>query len=182
MSRVGKQPIPIPDKVKVAVNDRHVAIEGPKGKLELDVESPIVVGVEEGRILVTRPNDARRNRSLHGLTRALVANMVHGVSEGFEKKLEIQGVGYRAAKQGKALNFQLGYSHPILFDIPQGIEIKVEKTHITVGGIDKRQVGFIAAAIREFRPPEPYKGKGVKYTEERIRRKVGKAAVGTTGG
>ena len=122
MSRVGKQPIPIPDKVKVTVNDRHVAVEGPKGKLELDVESPIVVGVEETQVLVTRPNDARRNRSLHGLTRALIANMVHGVSEGFEKKLEIQGVGYRAAKQGKALNFQLGYSHPILFEPPAGIE------------------------------------------------------------
>jgi large subunit ribosomal protein L6 len=177
MSRVGKKPIPIPDKVKVAVNDRHVAVEGPKGKLELDVASPIEVAVEESQVVVTRPNDARRNRALHGLTRALVANMVQGVSEGFEKKLEIQGVGYRAAKQGKALNFQLGYSHPILFEAPVGVELDVDRNVVTVSGIDKQAVGQVAAQIRALRKPEPYKGKGIRYLGEHVRRKAGKTGI-----
>lgn len=177
MSRVGKKPIPIPDKVKVSIKDRHVAIEGPKGKLELDVESPIVAVVEEGEIVVTRPNDMRRNRALHGLTRALVANMVHGVSEGFEKKLEIQGVGYRAAKQGTALNFQLGYSHPILFEAPAGIVLDVDRSIVTVSGIDKQAVGQVAAQIRALRKPEPYKGKGIRYLGEHVRRKAGKTGI-----
>jgi len=177
MSRVGRKPITIPDKVKVSINDRHVAVEGPKGKLALDVEPPIDVAVEGTEILVSRPNDARRNRALHGLTRALVANLVHGVSEGFEKKLEIQGVGYRAAKQGKALNFQLGYSHPIVFDPPAGIELDVDRNIVTVSGIDKQAVGQVAAQIRALREPEPYKGKGIRYLGEHVRRKAGKTGL-----
>jgi large subunit ribosomal protein L6 len=170
-------PIPIPDKVKVSIKDRHVAVEGPKGKLELDVEDPIAAAVEEGNIVVTRPNDARRNRALHGLTRALIANMVVGVSEGFEKKLEIQGVGYRAAKQGKALNFQLGYSHPILFEPPAGIELDIDRQIVTVSGVDKQAVGQVAAQIRALRKPEPYKGKGIRYLGEHVRRKAGKTGI-----
>ena len=177
MSRVGKKPIPIPDKVKVSIKDRHVTVEGPKGKLEIDIEPVITVVVEENEIVVTRPNDARRSRALHGLTRALIANMAHGVSEGFEKKLEIQGVGYRAAKQGKALNFLLGYSHPILFEPPPGIELDVDRNIVTVAGIDKQAVGQIAAQIRGLRKPEPYKGKGIRYLGEHVRRKAGKTGI-----
>ena len=177
MSRIGKQPIPIPDKVKVSIKDCHVTVEGPKGKLEIDVEPVITVSVEGNEIVVTRPNDSRRNRAFHGLTRALIANMTHGVSEGFEKKLEIQGVGYRASKQGKALNFLLGYSHPILFEPPTGIELDVDRNIVTVAGIDKQAVGQVAAQIRGFRKPEPYKGKGIRYLGEHVRRKAGKTAL-----
>ena len=177
MSRVGKKPIPIPDKVKVSIKDRHVAVEGPKGKLELDVASPITAKKEDNDIIVTRPNDARRNRAFHGLTRALIANMVRGVSEGFEKKLEIQGVGYRAAAQGKALNFQLGYSHPILFEPPEGVDLSVDRSIVTVSGIDKQAVGQVAAQIRGLRKPEPYKGKGIRYVGEHVRRKAGKTGI-----
>lgn len=177
MSRVGKKPIPIPDKVKVSIKDRHIAVEGPKGKLEIDVDPPITVKIEDNEIVVTRPNDARRNRAFHGLTRALIANMVQGVSAGFEKKLEIQGVGYRAAAQGKALSFQLGYSHPILFEPPPGIELAVDHNIVTVSGIDKQAVGQVAAQIRALRKPEPYKGKGIRYVGEYVRRKAGKAGI-----
>jgi len=177
MSRVGKKPIPIPDKVKVSIKDRHVAVEGPKGNLELDVAPPITVKKEDNDIIVTRPNDARRNRAFHGLTRALIANMVRGVSEGFEKKLEIQGVGYRAVAQGKALNFQLGYSHPILFEPPEGVDLSVDRSIVTVSGIDKQAVGQVAAQIRGLRKPEPYKGKGIRYVGEHVRRKAGKTGI-----
>ena len=177
MSRIGKMPIPVPDNVKVAMKDRRLAVEGPKGKLDLDVHPLINVKVEDKKIIVTRPNDARQSRSLHGLTRALIANMVHGVCEGFEKKLELQGVGYRANMQGNALNFQLGYSHPILFEPPEGIELSVDRNIVTVSGNDKQAVGQVAAQIRALRKPEPYKGKGIRYVGERVRRKAGKAGI-----
>ena len=177
MSRIGKQPIPIPDKVKVSIKDRDITVEGPKGKLGLEIDPVITVSVDDNEIVVTRPNDSRRNRAFHGLTRALIANMVRGVSEGFEKKLEIQGVGYRAAKQGAALNFQLGYSHPILFEPPAGIELDVDRNIVTVAGIDKQAVGQIAAQIRALRKPEPYKGKGIRYLGEHVRRKAGKTGI-----
>ncbi len=177
MSRVGRNPIPIPDKVKVSVKGRNVAVEGPKGNLEIDVDPVIGVSVEDGLVLVTRPNDARRNRAFHGLTRALIANMVLGVSQGFEKKLEIQGVGYRATQQGKALNFQLGYSHPIVFEPPAGIELSVDRSIVSVNGIDKQAVGQVAAQIRGLRKPEPYKGKGIRYLGEHVRRKAGKTGI-----
>ena len=177
MSRVGKKPIPIPDGVKVSISGQHVTVEGPKGKLEHDVHPLITVSNDGKELLVTRPNDSRRSRSLHGLTRALVANMVQGVKEGFQKDLEIQGVGYRAAKQGNALNFQLGYSHPILVEPPAGIAFSVERNIVTVSGIDKQVVGEVAAQIRALRKPEPYKGKGIRYVGERVRRKAGKSGV-----
>ena len=177
MSRVGKKPIAIPDKVKASMKDRHLTVEGPKGKLELNVDPLITVDIGNDEITVTRPNDARRSRSFHGLVRALVANMVHGVSEGFEKKLEIRGVGYRAAQQGKALNFQLGYSHPILVEPPEGVELSVDREIVTVSGIDKQAVGQVAAQIRGLRKPEPYKGKGIRYLGEHVRRKAGKTGI-----
>jgi large subunit ribosomal protein L6 len=177
MSRVGKRPIPIPDKVTVAIKGHHIAGEGPKGKLDIDIDPVITAKIEDNEIIVTRPNDARRNRALHGLTRALIANMTQGVSVGFEKKLEMQGVGYRAAAQGKALNFQLGYSHPILFEPPPGIELSVDRNIVTVSGIDKQAVGQVAAQIRGLRKPEPYKGKGIRYVGEYVRRKAGKAGI-----
>ncbi|GAB4351574.1 MAG: 50S ribosomal protein L6 [Candidatus Abyssubacteria bacterium] len=177
MSRVGKNPIPIPKGVKVTKDGQHVTVEGPKGKLEHDVPPTITLSIEDNKIVVTRANDTRRNRSLHGLTRALVANMVHGVNEGFQKSLEIQGVGYRATEQGGALNFQLGYSHPILFEPPPGIKLSVERNIVTVSGVDKQAVGQVAAQIRALRRPEPYKGKGIRYVGERVRRKAGKAGV-----
>lgn len=177
MSRIGKQPIPIPDKVKVSIKDRSITVEGPKGKLGFEIDPVITVNVDGNEIVVTRPNDSRRNRAFHGLTRALIANMVRGVSNGFEKKLEIQGVGYRAAKQGAALNFQLGYSHPIVFEPPAGIELAVDRNIVTVAGIDKQAVGQVAAQIRALRKPEPYKGKGIRYLGEHVRRKAGKTGI-----
>ncbi len=177
MSRVGKRPSPIPDKVTVSIEGRHIAVEGPKGKLEIDIDPVITVKIEDNEIIVTRPNDARRNRALHGLTRALIANMTQGVSVGFEKKLEMQGVGYRAAAEGKALNFRLGYSHPILFEPPPGIELSVDRNIVTVSGADKQAVGQVAAQIRGLRKPEPYKGKGIRYVGEYVRRKAGKAGI-----
>jgi large subunit ribosomal protein L6 len=177
MSRVGKKPIPIPKGITITINKQHVAVSGPKGELQLDVHPNISVKNDDKEIVVARPNNARQNRALHGLTRALIANMVKGVSEGFEKKLEIQGVGYRAAKQGNGLNFQLGYSHPIQVDPPKGIELSVDRNIITVSGIDKQAVGQVAAQIRELRRPEPYKGKGIRYVGERVRRKAGKTGI-----
>ncbi len=177
MSRVGKNPIPIPDGVKVSLEGCHLTVEGPKGKLEYDVSPRISVSIDGDRILVTRSNNLRQSRSLHGLTRALIANMVQGVSQGFEKKLEIQGVGYRATAQGDALNFQLGYSHPILFEPPAGISLAVDRNIVTVSGVDKQLVGEVAAQIRALRKPEPYKGKGIRYVGERVRRKAGKAGI-----
>ena len=175
MSRVGKKPIPIPDKVQVALKEGVVEVKGPKGSLSCPVPPQVVVAEQEGTIVVTPENDVRDDRMMQGLARALIANMVHGVTEGFQKILEIVGVGYRAAIDGKNLVLELGYSHPIRYAIPEGIEIAVEKnTTVTVKGIDKQKVGDVAADIRGFRPPEPYKGKGVRYQDEYVRRKEGK--------
>ena len=180
MSRVAKNPVIIPDNVKVKIHDSEIEVEGTKGRLSFKLNPKISVEVEEGRILVKRVDDSRYSRSMHGLTRTIIANMVHGVSNGFTKALEINGMGYKAQVKGNVLDLTLGYSHPIKFDIPDGIEIKVVKNQITVSGCDKQKVGEIAARIRRFRPPEPYKGKGIKYIGEEIIRKVGK--VGATGG
>ncbi len=177
MSRVGRKPIPIPDRVNISISGQHVTVEGPKGKLEHIVHPRIGVALEAGHVAVTRGDDSRESRSLHGLTRALIANMVHGVKEGFQKSLELQGVGYRATKQGKALSFQLGYSHPIVFDPPPGIELAVDRSIVTVAGIDRQAVGQVAAQIRDLKKPEPYKGKGIRYVGERVRRKAGKAGL-----
>jgi large subunit ribosomal protein L6 len=178
MSRIGKLPVPVPSGVEVTLDDRHVTVKGPKGTLSHTVAAPITVAhAEDGTVTVTRPDDERESRSLHGLTRTLIANMVTGVTEGYEKKLEIVGVGYRVLSKGPTqLEFQLGYSHPIVFDAPEGITFTVEgPTKFGVAGIDKQLVGEVAANIRKLRKPEPYKGKGVRYAGEVVRRKVGKA-------
>jgi large subunit ribosomal protein L6 len=178
MSRIGKLPIPVPSGVEVTLDDSVVTVKGPKGTLSHTVAAPIKVEhVEDGTIAVNRPDDERESRSLHGLTRTLIANMVTGVTEGYEKKLEIVGVGYRVLSKGPTqLEFQLGYSHPIVFDAPEGITFTVDgPTKLGVQGIDKQQVGEVAANIRKLRKPEPYKGKGVRYAGEVVRRKVGKA-------
>ena len=177
MSRIGKLPVPVPSGVDVSVSDALVTVKGPKGTLSHTVAAPITATVSDGEVVVERPDDHRNSKALHGLTRTLIANMVHGVTEGFEKKLEIQGVGYRVLSQGPTkLEFQLGYSHPIVFDAPEGITFTVEgPTKLGVVGIDKQLVGETAANIRKLRKPEPYKGKGVRYAGEHVRRKVGKA-------
>jgi large subunit ribosomal protein L6 len=177
MSRIGRLPIPVPSGVDVAIAGQDVTVKGPKGQLALTVVSPIQVErAEDGTLAVTRPNDERANRSLHGLTRTLIANMVTGVTAGFSKNLEIVGVGYRVQPKGAGLEFALGYSHPIQVDAPEGIAFTVESpTKLTVSGIDKQQVGEVAANIRKLRKPEPYKGKGIRYAGEAVRRKVGKA-------
>lgn len=176
MSRIGRLSIAVPSGVAVKVEDHTVRVKGPKGELALAYASPIAVSVEGAVVTVARPDDAKRSRQLHGLTRTLIANMVDGVTRGFSKQLEIQGVGYRAQMQGKTLGLQLGFSHPVSFAPPQGIEIKVEGTNkIQISGADKQQVGQVAAQIRSIRPPEPYKGKGIRYEGERVRRKLGKA-------
>jgi len=175
MSRIGKRPVPIPAGVKVEIQGQAVKVQGPKGRMELAVHPAIGVQIQDGRVVCSRPSDEKFHKALHGLTRSLVANMVAGVEKGFERRLELVGVGYRASLLGPNLNLALGYSHPILYPIPAGIKIEVkDQTQITVSGVDKQQVGAVAAKIRSFRPPEPYKGKGVKYAEERIRRKAGK--------
>ena len=177
MSRIGKLPIAVPSGVDVAVDERLVTVKGPKGTLSHQVAAPITVEKSDGVIEVKRPDDERISRSLHGLTRTLIANMVTGVTEGYEKKLEIVGVGYRVLSKGPTqLEFQLGYSHNITFNAPEGITFTVEgPTKLGVQGIDKQLVGETAANIRKLRKPEPYKGKGVRYAGEHIRRKVGKA-------
>ena len=177
MSRIGKLPVPVPSGVDVSIDGAVVTVKGPKGTLSHSVAAPIVVEKGEGVLDVKRPDDERESRSLHGLTRTLVNNMVVGVTEGYEKKLEIVGVGYRVLSKGPTqLEFQLGYSHPIIFDAPEGITFAVEgPTKLGVQGIDKQLVGEVAANIRKLRKPEPYKGKGVRYAGEHIRRKVGKA-------
>ena len=178
MSRIGKLPITVPSGVDVAIDDALVTVKGPKGTLSHTVAQPIMVAKSEDGVLeVTRPNDERESRSLHGLTRTLINNMVVGVTDGYEKKLEIVGVGYRVLPKGPTqLEFQLGYSHPIVFDAPEGITFTTEgPTKLGVVGIDKQLVGEVAAKIRKLRKPEPYKGKGVRYSGEHIRRKVGKA-------
>ena len=177
MSRIGKLPITVPSGVDVAVDDRLVTVKGPKETLSHTVAAPITVENGDGALEVKRPNDERESRSLHGLTRSLIHNMVVGVTEGYEKRLEIVGVGYRVLSKGPTqLEFQLGYSHPITFNAPDGITFSVEgTTRLGVQGIDKQLVGEVAANIRKLRKPEPYKGKGVRYSGEHIRRKVGKA-------
>ena len=176
MSRIGKLPVAIPSNVMVEVADSVVRVKGPKGELEQRVLPVVAVKVEGGAVKVERNGDAKEHRSAHGLTRTLVANMLQGVSKGFRKSLEIQGVGYRVAKAGERLNLQLGYSHPVSYEAPKGITFTVEGTNrIHVDGIDKQQVGQVAAEIRDLRPPEPYKGKGIRYEGEFVRKKLGKA-------
>jgi large subunit ribosomal protein L6 len=179
VSRIGKLPIPVPSGVKVEVQGSHVKVEGPKGSLERTLPSQIAIKVEDGTVLCERPTDGSQHRSLHGLTRTLVANMVTGVSDGFTKHLELVGVGYRVQKQGEDLVMNLGYSHPVRYSPPKGISIDVaDPTHFSVTGISKEDVGQVASVLRGYRPPEPYKGKGVMYRGERIRRKAGKAGKG----
>ena len=177
MSRIGLKPIEIPAGVDVKVDGTTVTVKGPKGELTRNVHPNMTVVVEGNEVIVKRPNDEKENKSLHGLTRTLIHNMVLGVTEGFKKNLEVNGVGYRAAKQGKKLTLNLGYSHPVEMEDPEGVETVVEgQNKITVKGIDKEAVGKFAAEIREVRKPEPYKGKGIRYKGEHIRRKEGKKA------
>ena len=179
MSRIGKLPIVIPAGVDVTIDGSTVTVKGPKGELTRTVHSNMVVEKDGSTIIVKRPDDNKVNRSLHGLTRTLIANMVNGVNEGFKKELEINGIGYRAAKQGNQLVMNIGYSHQVFMDEPEGITIEVPAPNkIVVLGADKQKVGQFAAEIREKRPPEPYKGKGIKYVDEVIRRKEGKAGKG----
>ncbi len=180
MSRVGRKPIPIITGVKVQKTDHSVKVSGPKGELSATVHPDIGFEIKDNQIFITRSSDLKEQRSLHGLWRALMANMIKGVSEGYSRKLELVGVGYRAEMKGKRLQLLLGFSHPILFVPPDGIKIETPtQTNITISGIDKQLVGQVTARIRSFRPPEPYKGKGVKYEGEYIRRKAGKAAAAT---
>ena len=176
MSRIGRLPISVPAGVEVSVDGSVVQVKGPKGELTHTVAAPITVVVEDGTVQVSRPNDERESRSLHGLTRTLISNMIQGVSQGYAKQLEIVGTGYRVQAKGANLEFALGYSHPVPFNAPDGITLSVEGNNkVTVSGIDKQQVGQVAAKIRSLRLPDPYKGKGVRYAGEQIRRKAGKA-------
>ena len=177
MSRIGKLPVTIPDGVTVARENDIITVKGPKGELKRNIHSTIEIVVEQGRVIVNRTSDEKEQRALHGLYRALINNMVAGVSEGFEKSLEIIGVGYRAEMKSDRIIFTLGYSHPIVLIPPVGISITVTGQIVKISGIDKELVGHVAAKIRSFRPPEPYKGKGIKYVGEYIKRKAGKAAV-----
>ena len=176
MSRIGRMPVAIPAGVTVTIAENNlVTVKGPKGTLERELPVEMNIKEEDGHIVVTRPNDLKKMKSLHGLTRTLINNMIHGVTEGYEKVLEVNGVGYRAAKQGKKLVLSLGYSHPVEMEDPEGIETVLEgQNKIIIKGIDKEKVGQFAAEIRTKREPEPYKGKGIKYADETIRRKVGK--------
>ena len=179
MSRIGKKPVVIPAGVEVKLDGNHISVKGPKGQLALDFSSEMTVEVKDGELTVTRPSDNKQHRSLHGLTRTLIANMVTGVTDGYQKTLEVNGVGYRAQKQGKDLVMNLGYSHQVIVPEVDGITIDVPSANqIVVSGADKQLVGQFAAEIRAKRPPEPYKGKGIKYADEHIRRKEGKAAKG----
>ena len=175
MSRIGRLPVAIPEGVTVTVAEGNkVTVKGPKGTLERALPAEMEIKVEDGRVVVSRPNDLKKMKSLHGLTRSLIHNMVVGVSEGYTKELEVNGVGYRAQKQGKRLVIYLGYSHPVEMEDPEGLESKVDGNKIIISGISKEKVGQYAAEIRDKRRPEPYKGKGIKYVDEVIRRKVGK--------
>ncbi len=177
MSRIGRKPIPIPQGVKVAVNDGTVTAHGPKGTLAQPVPPSLSVTIKDNQVLVSRASDQRHVRALHGLTRSLVANMVSGVQNGFERKLEIVGIGYRAQVQGKNIQLALGFSHPVMFELPEGVSAEIEKqTLITLRSPDKAVLGQTAAKLRELRKPDPYKGKGIRYAGEVIRRKVGKKA------
>ncbi len=179
MSRIGRQPVTIPSGVKIAIDGPVVTVTGPKGTLSQAVSPDMRIAIDDGTLTVSRPTDGREHRSLHGLTRTLIANMVEGVTNGYEKRLEIVGVGYRAAMKGDDIEFALGYSHSIVFPAPDGIEFEVPApTRVTVRGIDKQQVGQVAANIRKLRKPEPYKGKGIRYEGEYVRKKAGKAAKG----
>jgi large subunit ribosomal protein L6 len=175
MSRIGKQPITIPPKVKVEIKGQQVFVEGPKGKLNWELPRRTSLRVENGKVVVSREGDDARAKALHGLSRALINNMVRGVSEGFVKKLEIQGVGFKAAVVDNKVTMSLGYSHPILYPIPAQIKVTVEEnTKLTIEGPDRQSVGLVASELRSFYPPEPYKGKGVRYSDERVIRKEGK--------
>jgi large subunit ribosomal protein L6 len=177
MSRIGRKPVPVPAGVDITVEPGRVSVKGPRGQLEQMVSQDMSIALDGDTLTVTRPTDRGPHRALHGLTRTLVANMVEGVTNGFEKRLEIQGVGYRAALRGSSIEFALGYSHPITVDPPSGIEFEVPApTQVVVRGIDKQAVGQVAAEIRRLRPPEPYKGKGIRYQGEVVLRKVGKRA------
>ncbi|MCC6098245.1 MAG: 50S ribosomal protein L6 [Olsenella sp.] len=177
MSRIGKKPVQIPAGVTVTVEGSHVSVKGPKGELDRTFSELVTISQEGEEILVTRNDESTESNAQQGLTRTLISNMVEGVSKGFEKKLELTGVGYRAALKGKDLDLSLGYSHPVIYVAPEGISFEVpDNTHITVKGISKEQVGQVAAEVRSKRPPEPYKGKGIHYEGEHIRRKLGKAA------
>lgn len=179
MSRIGKKPVAIPAGVEVKLDGNHISVKGPKGELALDFNPEISVEIKEGEIIVSRPSDNKTHRSLHGLTRTLISNMVTGVTEGYSKTLEVNGVGYRAQKQGKNLVMNLGYSHQVIVPEVDGITVDVPSANqIIVSGADKQLVGQFAAEVRAKRPPEPYKGKGIKYSDEHIRRKEGKAAKG----
>ena len=177
MSRIGRKPIPVPEGVTVSVGPGRVTVNGPRGELQQGVSPRMEVVEEDGTLTVKRPTDRGEDRAVHGLTRSLIANMVEGVTDGFEKRLEIQGVGYRAKLSGKAIELSVGYSHTVSIPAPEGIEYEVPiPTQIIVRGIDKQLVGEMAARIRRTRPPEPYKGKGIRYADEQVRRKVGKRA------
>ncbi len=176
MSRVGNMPVRIPEKVKVSVDGALVKVEGPKGKMSFPFNPRVAIAVDKGEVKVSRPDDTRVSRGLHGLTRTLVKNAVQGVVKGYERNLEISGVGFKAEVKGKDVHFTLGFSHPVVFKLPEGItaEVDAKQTKITVRGVDKHLLGLTAAKIRALRPPEPYKGKGIKYAEETVRRKEGK--------
>jgi large subunit ribosomal protein L6 len=177
MSRIGKQPIPVPETVTVSIEPDIVRVNGPRGELQERVSPDLTVEQADGEVVVKRPTDRGDHRALHGLTRSLIANMVQGVTEGFEKRLEIQGVGYRAALRGRDIELAVGYSHPVTIKAPEGIEFEVpQPTQIIVRGSSKQVVGETAARIRKVRPPEPYKGKGIRYRDEYVARKVGKRA------
>jgi large subunit ribosomal protein L6 len=177
MAGIGRFPVPLPDKVQVVESAGTVTVQGPKGKLAFSIDPALAVQMVNGTVMVTSREESRQVKALHGLTRKLIANMVEGVSKGFTRSLEISGVGYRAEARGNVLQLSLGFSHPIVFQLPPGVQAKVERqTIVTLEGIDKQLLGEAAAAIRRLRPPEPYKGKGVKYAEEKIRRKAGKTA------
>jgi large subunit ribosomal protein L6 len=176
MSRVGKMPVKIPEKVKVSVDGALVKVEGPKGKMSFPFNPRVTVAVDKGEVRVARPDESRISRGLHGLTRTLVKNAVEGVVKGYQRNLEISGVGFKAEVKGKQIHFTLGFSHPVVFDLPEGItaEVDAKQTKLAVKGVDKHLLGLTAAKIRALRPPEPYKGKGIKYAEETVRRKEGK--------
>ena len=175
MSRIGRMPVPIPSGVSVDLQGAHITVKGPKGELERDLPSEMKLNIDDGQVIVTRPSEAKRHKALHGLTRTLVANMVDGVTTGFSKTLEIQGVGYRAEPKPFGITLIVGYSHTVDYKAPEGIKISVDKnTVVLVEGMDKEKVGQVAAEIRSVRPPEPYKGKGIRYQGEHVRRKAGK--------
>jgi len=177
MSRVGKQPIPLPEGVTATVDGPRVTVKGPKGEMSGSFDPELKIALEDGELRVSRPTDQARHRSRHGLTRSLIANMVQGVTEGFERSLEIHGVGYRVQQKGKNIELSVGFSGSVLFEAPEGIDLVVETpTLLHVRGVDKQLVGEVAARIRKVRPPEPYKGKGIRYRDEHVRRKAGKAA------